>query len=75
MDKQIIDINKYDSPRIINYSTYKQFAKDYKIPLMIYRYNNKGKKLYSYKNMKQLSSDIYLYENAHPEITNGLYYF
>ena len=75
MDNQIIDINKYDSPRLIGYLTYKQFAKKYKIPLMRYYINNQGNKQYIYKSMQQLSCEIYLYETDHPEITNGLYYF
>ena len=52
--------------RVISFETYQEFAKRYKIPLL-----NKKKKP---KSMKQLSKEIYEYEQTHNDIINGLYF-
>ena len=58
--------------RPISYSTYKQYAKQYKIKLSEFK-NNKRK----LKNIQQLSHEIYKYEsdNVKNIKTDMLYYY
>ena len=51
--------------RLIGYSTYKYYAKKYKIKLSKMK---KGKRVL--KSMKQLQKEIFKYENANKNIIN-----
>ena len=59
--------------RPISYSTYKEYAKKYKINL-----TNKslvdGVYKYSKKSMKQLQQEIYDFEKQNENIRDGLYF-
>jgi hypothetical protein len=59
-----------ETERVISYSTYKEYAKKYKIPLSIKVHNK-----YVKKSIEQLSHEIHDYETKHTEIKKGLYYY